>query len=64
MAASVKRFYHQSRQILKIATKPNWSEVWLVIKVTAAGLGIVGLIGYIIKVVWIPLSGVVTGTGG
>lgn len=37
-------------RLLKIATKPDRREVWLVIRVTAVGMGFLGLIGFFIKV--------------
>jgi protein translocase SEC61 complex gamma subunit len=42
--------------MLKIAKKPDRSEVWLVTKVTAAGMLFVGIIGYIIRIAFSMLS--------
>ncbi|MFX1534053.1 MAG: protein translocase SEC61 complex subunit gamma [Promethearchaeota archaeon] len=63
MAVAVKRFFVQARQILKIATKPNMNEVWLVVKVTAAGLGITGIIGFIIRIAFFIIQGPVLQIG-
>jgi len=35
--------------MLKIAKKPDRGEIWLVTKVTAAGMLFVGVLGFIIK---------------
>ncbi|UCE13869.1 MAG: protein translocase SEC61 complex subunit gamma [Candidatus Heimdallarchaeota archaeon] len=42
-------FYKRAMRILKLAKKPDRSEVFLVIKITAAGMTILGLIAYVIR---------------
>ncbi|MFX0112913.1 MAG: protein translocase SEC61 complex subunit gamma [Candidatus Hodarchaeota archaeon] len=46
----------RSWRMLKIAKKPDRGEVWLVTKVTAAGMLFVGIIGYIIRIAFTMLS--------
>jgi protein translocase SEC61 complex gamma subunit len=44
-------FYKKAMRILRLAKKPDRSEVFLVIKITAAGMGILGLIAFMIRIV-------------
>ncbi len=44
-------FYKKAIRILKLAKKPDRSEVFLVIKITTAGMAILGLIAYVIRLV-------------
>ncbi|MHA2243738.1 MAG: protein translocase SEC61 complex subunit gamma [Candidatus Hodarchaeales archaeon] len=44
-------FYKKAVRILKLAKKPDRSEVFMVIKITAAGMAILGLIAYMIRLV-------------
>jgi protein translocase SEC61 complex gamma subunit len=44
-------FYKRAIRILRLAKKPDRSEVFLVIKITAAGMAILGLIAYMIRLV-------------
>jgi len=44
-------FYKKAMRILRLAKKPDRSEVFLVIKITVAGMAILGLIAYIIRIV-------------
>lgn len=44
-------FYKRAIRILKLAKKPDRSEVFLVIKITAAGMAILGLIAWVIRLV-------------
>ena len=44
-------FYKRAIRILKLAKRPDRSEVFLVIKITVAGMAILGLIAYIIRFV-------------
>jgi protein translocase SEC61 complex gamma subunit len=44
-------FYRRALRILRLAKKPDRSEVIMVIKITAAGMAILGLIAYLIRLV-------------
>jgi len=44
-------FYKKAMRILRLAKKPDRSEVFLVIKITVAGMAILGLIAFIIRIV-------------
>jgi protein translocase SEC61 complex gamma subunit len=44
-------FYRRAIRILRLAKRPDRSEVFLVIKITVAGLGILGLIAFVIRFV-------------
>ena len=44
-------FYKRAIRILRLAKKPDRSEVMMVIKITAAGMAILGLIAYTIRLV-------------
>jgi protein translocase SEC61 complex gamma subunit len=39
----------QAGRTLKLASKPGREELWLSIKISLLGIGLVGVIGYIIK---------------
>lgn len=44
-------FYKRAIRILRLAKKPDRSEVIMVIKITAAGMALLGLIAYLIRLV-------------
>ena len=44
-------FYRRAIRILRLAKKPDRSEVIMVIKITAAGMAILGLVAYLIRLV-------------
>lgn len=44
-------FYKRAIRILRLAKKPDRSEVYMVIKITAAGMAVLGLIAYLIRLV-------------
>ena len=44
-------FYKKALRILRLAKKPDRSEVFLVIKITAAGMMILGLIAFLIRII-------------
>ncbi|MCK4313350.1 protein translocase SEC61 complex subunit gamma [Candidatus Bathyarchaeota archaeon] len=45
----LRSFLSQCARTLKLAVKPGKSELWLSIKISFLGISIIGLIGFIIK---------------
>jgi protein translocase SEC61 complex gamma subunit len=50
-------FYKKALRILRLAKKPDRSEVYLVIKITAAGMAILGLIAFLIRFIIFVILG-------
>ena len=50
-------FYKKALRILRLAKKPDRSEVFLVIKITAAGMVILGLIAFLIRFIIFVILG-------
>jgi len=46
---SIKSWLTQASRTLKLAVKPGREELWLSIKISLLGIGAVGLIGFVIK---------------
>ena len=42
-------FMSDVSRLMKVATKPDRKEIWLVIRVTALGMSGLGLLGFLIK---------------
>ena len=47
----LRSFLSQSARTLKLAVKPGGSELWLSVKICFLGIGAIGLIGFVIKLV-------------
>jgi len=45
----LRSFLSQCARTLKLAVKPGKSELWLSIKICLLGIGAIGLIGFVIK---------------
>jgi protein translocase SEC61 complex gamma subunit len=45
----LRDFLNQCAKTMKLATKPGRSELWLSIKICLLGIGAVGLVGFVIK---------------
>jgi preprotein translocase subunit Sss1 len=45
----LRDFLSQAARTVKLAIKPGRSELWLSIKICFLGIGVIGLIGYVIK---------------
>jgi len=53
----IKSFLAQCARTLKLAVKPGRDELWLSIKISVLGIGVVGLIGFAIKYISSALGG-------
>lgn len=56
----LRSFLNSASRILKLAKKPGREELWLSIKICFLGVLVIGVLGYIIKLI----SGLLQGGGG
>lgn len=49
---SMSRFFKECKRVLKVSKKPNKEEYLNFSKVTALGMGIIGIIGFIIALIF------------
>jgi protein translocase SEC61 complex gamma subunit len=47
----IRSWLSQAARTLKLASKPDRTELWLSIRISLLGIGAVGLIGFIIKLI-------------
>ena len=45
----IKSWLSQAGRTLKLAVKPGREELWLSIKISLLGIGVIGAIGFVIK---------------
>jgi len=45
----LNEFLQSSDRLLRTLTKPDWNTYWMSMKIVFAGIGIMGAIGYIVK---------------
>jgi len=57
----IKSWLQQAGRTLKLANKPGREELWLSIKISLLGIGIVGVIGFVIKLLSYALGGAASG---
>ncbi|MFQ6068239.1 MAG: protein translocase SEC61 complex subunit gamma [Candidatus Bathyarchaeia archaeon] len=53
----IRSFLQSVSRLLKLATKPGKSELWQSIKICLLGIAVVGVIGFIIKLISFVLQG-------
>ncbi len=58
----IKSWLIQAARTLKLATKPDREELWLSVKISLLGIGVVGLIGFVIKLIATSLPGAIPST--
>ncbi len=44
-------------EVLKLAKKPSSREIWLFIKLTLIGISLLGLMAFIVRLMFLPLFG-------
>ena len=57
MNMGIKSWLAQAGRTLKLAVKPGREELWLSIKISLLGIGAVGLIGFVIKLLSYAIGG-------
>jgi len=60
----LRDFLGQCARTVKLAVKPDRTELWLSIKICLLGIAAVGLIGFVIKVISAALNPGSAGTTG
>ena len=50
-------FVYSSKRVLNVAKKPDWNEYKSIGKITAIGIGVIGIIGYVIILIFALLRG-------
>ena len=53
----IKSWLTQAGRTLKLAVKPGREELWLSIKISVLGIGVVGLVGFVIKLLSYAIGG-------
>jgi len=53
----IKSWLMQAARTLKLAVKPGREELWLSIKISLLGIGAIGIIGFVIKLLSYALGG-------
>jgi len=53
----IRDWLSQAARTLKLSSKPDRQELWLSIKISILGIGAVGLIGFVIRLMAAILTG-------
>jgi len=48
----VSTFWENTKRIMKLAQKPTRSEMWMQIKISFLGLVVIGIVGFIIRLIF------------
>ncbi|MCJ7614564.1 protein translocase SEC61 complex subunit gamma [Candidatus Bathyarchaeota archaeon] len=54
----LRSFFQSALRLLKLATKPGRTELWLSIKICFIGIIAIGGIGFLIKIIFSGMSGI------
>ncbi|HMK94688.1 MAG TPA: protein translocase SEC61 complex subunit gamma [Candidatus Limnocylindrales bacterium] len=57
----MRSWLSQAARTIKLAVKPGRDELWLSIKISLLGIGIIGVIGFVIKLLSYALGGAASG---
>jgi protein translocase SEC61 complex gamma subunit len=58
----LRSWLSQVARTLKLAVKPGRTELWLSIKISLLGIGVIGLVGFVIKFISLALGGATAAT--
>lgn len=52
----LNEFFQSADRLLRTLTKPDWKTYWMSIKIVFAGIGVLGIIGYLIRLMSVVLQ--------
>jgi protein translocase SEC61 complex gamma subunit len=52
---NIGEFFSRSRRLLIHSKRPDRKEIWLTVRITALGILIIGLVGYVIHILFTVL---------
>lgn len=52
----LNEFFQSADRLMRTLTKPDWKTYWMSIKIVFAGIGVLGIIGYIIRLMSVVLQ--------
>jgi protein translocase SEC61 complex gamma subunit len=50
-------FFQSASRLLRTISKPDWKTYWLSVKIVFVGVGILGGIGYLVKLISVTIQG-------
>jgi protein transport protein SEC61 subunit gamma and related proteins len=50
--SKIKSFFHECIRVFKVTKKPSMDEFKIIVKVSGIGMLLIGIIGFIVQVVW------------
>jgi protein translocase SEC61 complex gamma subunit len=53
---SLNDFFQSAGRLLRTLSKPDWKTYWMSIKIVFAGIGIIGAVGFLIRLVSVVLQ--------
>ena len=56
----LNEFFQSADRLLRTLSRPDWKTYWMSVKIVFAGIGVLGAIGYLIRVISVTIQG---GTG-
>lgn len=57
LTLGLRAFLQSVNRLLKLATKPGQSELWQSMKICILGIAVVGVVGFVIKLISMLLQG-------
>ncbi len=52
LSIKLKSFIKECKRVLQLTKKPSKEEFKIIVKITAAGMFLIGLIGFLISMAW------------
>ncbi len=50
---SARNFLSSARRLIRVTTRPSWTEISLMVKICFLGIAIVGGLGYVIRILFL-----------
>eukprot|EP00345_Euplotes_harpa_P001198 CAMPEP_0168325476 /NCGR_PEP_ID=MMETSP0213-20121227/4714_1 /TAXON_ID=151035 /ORGANISM="Euplotes harpa, Strain FSP1.4" /LENGTH=83 /DNA_ID=CAMNT_0008327975 /DNA_START=11 /DNA_END=262 /DNA_ORIENTATION=- len=64
IVSEIKKFADNSQKFMEKCSKPNKEEYLKILAACSVGFVVMGLIGYFIKLIFIPINNIILGSAG
>lgn len=49
----IRDFVESSRRLLRVTSRPDRTEIWLLVKISFLGVAIIGAVGFMIRILFL-----------
>jgi protein translocase SEC61 complex gamma subunit len=53
----LNEFFRNADRLMRTLTRPDWETYWMSVKIVFAGIGVLGAVGFLVRLISVTLQG-------